>query len=561
MTTSDSTSSREKPTGGGPESRHGPQVTVPRPVTAAQPRLYQNDYSPLRVPPLGGWVPTLSVSVVVPAHGHPEKLAMVLASLAGQSYPSHLMEVVVVDDGSPEPLSLPSVRPENTRLIASGPGGWGSAHAVNSGVAVSSGQVVLRLDADMLVYREHVESQMRWHHLVDYAVVMGHKLFVDFDPEVMSPEYVADQVRAGRAADLFDHETADPHWVDELIERTDQLRGARQAAFKVFVGATGSLHRTLFDAVGGLEGELVLGGDTEFAYRVSQKGAVFVPDLDTSSWHLGRSQMQQLRDAGMRYRGPFVSNRVPDFHLRAKRPDRQWEVPRVDIVLDADGALLEEVDTTASALLSGTTPDIRLWLVGPWGELDDGRRSPLEEERLELRLVRESFRGDPRVRFTGAEPVADPRVPFRMYVPAGTEPRGDTVAKLVALLNRGGEGLFRAPVPGATRAGEGVLRLERTAAFARARHLSSEATGEELDRVVEEVFGLQWSSAQTLLVDASAEQEAVERAEESPEALRRQLRQARTEALRLRRRAERAERKLRWFTPGLGRRLLRRIAR
>ncbi|WP_460778738.1 glycosyltransferase family 2 protein, partial [Nocardiopsis nanhaiensis] len=175
---------------------------------------WRNDYSLLEPAVLGEWVPELSVSVVVPAHGHPEKLALVLASLAAQSYPAHLMEVLVVDDGSSEPLVLPEVCPENTKLLSSAPGGWGSAHAVNTGVAASSGQVVLRLDADMLVYREHVESQMRWHHLIDYGVALGHKLFVDFDPAAMTPEYVRAEVGAGRAEELFDRESADPHWVE-----------------------------------------------------------------------------------------------------------------------------------------------------------------------------------------------------------------------------------------------------------------------------------------------------------------------------------------------------------
>ena len=302
-----------------------------------QPRVFRNDYAPLTPPRLGEWTPTLSVSVVIPAHGHQDKLDLVLASLAAQSYPAHLMEVVVVDDGSPEPLTLPRVRPGNTLLVPSAPGGWGSAHAVNTGAAASSGQVILRLDADMLVYREHVESQMRWHHLVDYAVVMGHKMFVDFDPAAMAPEYVYEEVAAGRAETLFDLRGADPHWVERFIDRTDRLRSAHHEAFKVFVGATGSLHRTLFDAAGGLDPSLVLGGDSEFGHRVAQQGAVFVPDLDTSSWHLGRSQMQERRDAGTRYRMPYVSNRVPDFHLRRKRPERLWEVPLVDVVLDVAG--------------------------------------------------------------------------------------------------------------------------------------------------------------------------------------------------------------------------------
>ncbi|MFE9242341.1 glycosyltransferase [Nocardiopsis sp. NPDC006938] len=535
-----------------------------------QPLVFRNDYAPLTPPVLGEWTPTLSVSVVIPAHGHPEKLALVLASLAAQSYPAHLMEVVVVDDGSPEPLTLPEVRPENTRLITSAPGGWGSGHAVNTGVAASTGRVVLRLDADMLVYREHVESQMRWHHVVDYAVVMGHKMFVDFDPAAMTPAHVRDEVAAGRAELLFDREGADPHWVERFIDRHDRLRSAHHEAFKVYVGATGSLHRSLFDAAGGLDPEMILGGDSEFGHRVAQRGAVFVPDQETSSWHLGRSQMQEKRDAGTRYRMPYVANRVPDFHLRRKRAERLWEVPLVDVVLDVAGHTLEEVDATAAALLTGTTPDLRLWMVGPWGRLRDERRSPLEEDDLDLRLAHETFRGDPRVRFVESEPGTDPRVPHRLYLEAGAELYPRAVAEMVHACDTHAVGLLCAPMPGALTAEEGMVRLERTAAFARARHLDPEASGRELDRLVEEVHGIHWMPA-TDLVRASDEEEARLEAPaaappeeaDAPDVarLRADLEQARARSDRMRRRAERAERKLRWFTPGLVRRALRRVAR
>ncbi|MFE6308924.1 glycosyltransferase [Nocardiopsis sp. NPDC057823] len=552
-----------------------PRQHGPRPVVdfADQPRVRRNEYGLLDPPALGGWEPSLTVSVVVPAHGHPEKLALVLASLAGQSYPAHLTEVVVVDDGSPEPLVLPPVRPENTRLITSAAGAWGSGHAVNTGVAASSGQVVLRLDADMLVYREHIEAQMRWHHLVDYAVVLGHKLFVDFDPSMtagaLDPERVREEVSAGRAGTLFDREAAEPHWVAEFIGHSEGLRTAGYGAFKVYVGATGSLHRGLFEEAGGMDPDLVLGGDSEFGHRLAERGALFVPDDEADSWHLGRSQMQDRRSAGMRFRAPYVANRVPDFHLRNKGPARVWEVPRAEVVVDAAGRTLEEVDATVAPLLAGTAPDVRVWLTGPWEELSEGRRSPLAEELLDLRLIRETYRADLRVRCVEEVPAPDGRVPFRLHVPTGVRPLPGMVADLVRLADRKSAGLVCAPVPGALRAGDGVLRLERSAAFARARHLSPKAEGTGLDRVVEETGGLQWTSANryvevpedaeatwgTVLAEPAAEPE------QTPVELRAELRRAHREIDRLRRRAERTERKLRWFTPGLGRRLLRRIAR
>ncbi|WP_017587588.1 glycosyltransferase family 2 protein, partial [Nocardiopsis ganjiahuensis] len=379
---------------------------------------------------------------------------------------------------------------------------------------------------------------------------------------------------AGRAEKLFDLESADPHWVERFIDRHDRLRSAHHEAFKVFVGATGSLHRSLFDAAGGLDPALILGGDSEFGYRVAQSGAVFVPDLDTSSWHLGRSQMQEKRDAGTRYRMPYVSNRVPDFHLRRKRPERQWEVPLVDVVLDVAGHTLEDVDTTASALLSGTTPDLRLWLVGPWSTLHEDRRSPLEEDVLDLRLVHETFRGDPRVRFVESAPSTDPRVPYRLYLDAGPSPYRNALAELVRTCDATAAGLLCAPMPGALTADEGMLRLERVAAFGRARHLAPGATGRDLDRVVEDVHGVHWMPATDIIRAAGPEEAQLEApasaktgtgtTEETSEEvshLRAELERSRARGDRLRRRAERAERKLRWFTPGLVRRALRRLVR
>ena len=562
MTTADNTSAYDET---GPEPL--PAAVAPDDASPGRPRIHRNDYTVLNVPELGEWTPTLSVSVVIPAYGGADKLALVLASLAAQSYPAHLMEVIVVDDGSPEPLTSPRIRPENTRIIRSAEGGWGSAHAVNTGVAAATGRVILRLDSDMLVHREHVESQLRWHHQADYTVVLGHKLFVDFDPAAMVPEYVYEEVVAGRGDTLFDRDGADPHWVERFIDRTDRLRSAGHEGFKVYVGATGSLHRDLYLRSGGMDPEMVLGGDSEFGHRLAQRGAVFVPDLDSSSWHLGRSQMQEKRDAGTRYRMPYVSNRVPDFHLRRKRPDRQWEVPLVDVVLDVAERTLEEVDETAGALLSGSTPDLRLWMVGPWSRLHNDRRPPLEEVFLDLRLAHETFRGDPRVRFVESPPETDPRVPFRLYLEAGPPPTPDALAELVTACDRSGAGLLCSPMPGALSAGDGVLRLERVAAFERARHLDPEAEGKDLDRLVEEVFGIHWTPATGVIASLGPEEAELEEKastgpeDESVERLRARLKQATDRGDRMRRRAERAERKLRWFTPSLVHRVLRRIAR
>ena len=46
------------------------------------------------------------VSVVIPTYARPERLRNCLAALARQTMPAEAFEVVVVDDGSPQPILL-----------------------------------------------------------------------------------------------------------------------------------------------------------------------------------------------------------------------------------------------------------------------------------------------------------------------------------------------------------------------------------------------------------------------------------------------------------------------
>ncbi|HEX2143698.1 MAG TPA: glycosyltransferase family A protein [Glycomyces sp.] len=423
------------------------------------PTLRGNDYGPLQRT-AEDWVPALRVSVVIPAHGHQGKLDVALASLAAQTYPSSLLEVVVVDDGSEPPLRLPEIRPESTRIISPPPDGWASAHATNCGVAQSEGDVVLRLDSDMLVFADHVESQLRWHHAADYLAVLGHKRFVDYKAGDLDPAAVFDAVRAGRAAELFDVDASEPQWIEKIIDATGGLRQADHRAFRVLVGASFSVHRSLYEASGGMDADVLLGSDTIFGYRLHQAGAVFVPDDDSSSWHLGPRQIAARGHLAKDYRRPHIANRVPELDLKRPRAARVWDTPLADVVVDAgDG-----VESCVDDILTGSKPDVRVTILGDWPEPAAGRHKVLDDPDLEARLLLESYKGESRVRFA-AKAAADPKVPYRIRLPAALEPGPDAVASLIAYANRHRLGLVELALP------EGEVRLERTAAAARAEHL------------------------------------------------------------------------------------------
>jgi len=446
-----------------------------------RPRIVRNDYMALHPPNQGDWKPSLAVSVVVPAYGGQDKLDLTLAALAAQTYPPDLMEVVVVDDNSTPPLRLPELRPEHTRLIATTPESWGSAHAVNTGVTHANGQVILRLDADMVAFRDHVEAQLRWHHAADYLAVLGHKRFVAWEPGLMTPEQVHEKVLCGEAASLFAIEDSRPHWTEKTIADTDGLTAHHPGNFRVFIGATGSVHRDFFKTVGGLDADLRLGSDTEFAYRLSQAGAVFVPETTSSAWHLGFPQMQEKEAEGRLQRVPYIAQRVPLHGMRRTAPPRAWRVPLVDIVIDIKNATVAEVDACVAPVLSGPDGDARITLVTGQGPAPQDRASILAGDGAQLRLVEELYDGEARVHVSTEAPEPDPAVPFRLLLPKPVPLRPRSVGKLLATMDRADAGLVLAALPGGPPA-----RLERTAAFARARHITG---GTGLDQVVAGIWG------------------------------------------------------------------------
>ncbi|WP_301184311.1 glycosyltransferase [Nocardiopsis exhalans] len=517
---------------------------------APRPLIRCNDYSVLEPPPLGGWDPVLSVSVVVPAYGGQEKLDLTLASLAAQSYPGHLMEVVVVDDGSEPALVLPPIRPENTRLVTAPAHGWGPGHAVQAGVEATEAPVVMRLDADMVADREHVEAHLRWHHLADYLAVTGRVVFTDAPDTGLTATGMRDRVEDGSAADFLGPGNT-MEWVSEVLESTDGLRTAGHRAWEVFTGATASVRRELFESAGGMDPAMAMGEDSELGYRLSQRGAVFVPEPVAVGWHLGCPTTERRGAAAVRFGRPFKENRIPRQGSRRDSPRRTWQVPFVDVVVDTVGRRFDDVSETVDALLGGDTADIRVRLVGEWGRVTPGRHGTVDDPAVDVRLVHENYRCEPRVEFVESEPAPDPDVPFRLMVSPGSLSRPGAVRALTGAADREGAGLVLLRSAGRGR-GE-ALRLERTAAFARARHLGAGAG--ERDALVAQLWGLHLMDRDEVLIAHG------ESGERPPKDWHKKMLKAERNEERWRMEAERWERRIRALTGGRLSRLLLAVRR
>ncbi|MCP2327373.1 GT2 family glycosyltransferase [Hamadaea flava] len=410
-----------------------------------------NDWSGLDTPPLGGWRPELTVSVVIPAYGSQQHLDLTLAALSRQTYPAELLEVIVVDDGSPNPLRLPQLRPSRTRIVrAEGPG-WGPGHAVARGVRDAAGEIIHRLDADMVLFPDHVEALARWHHLVPYAVSLGMKRFADVAASTVTAAQVADD-----AAGLFTTDGTEPHdYIEDMFRRTRDLRDAGSAAFLAHVGATVAVRRELYERAGGYDPDLHLGEDTEFGYRLAQAGALFIPDRQARAWHVGPTAMTKRGERLRRFNRPFLATRMPEPRWLRKNGGTSWAVPLVTATVDVDGQPLELVRACVDGLLTG---DIQVVLSGPWNRLADERRDVLDDPDLDLRLIRETYRADQRVRFVVEPPRTAFPAPFLLRVPAYARLAADTVPMLIAEAERHEAAVVLA----------GAVELRRTAADSRA---------------------------------------------------------------------------------------------
>jgi GT2 family glycosyltransferase len=114
------------------------------------------------------------VSIVIPTYARPERLRDCLAALARQTMPADAFEVVVVDDGSPQPVVPPEVATPASPIIRiiRQPNAGPSA-ARNRGVREAGGELVAFTDDDCRPTPTWLESLVSAHQQCTDALVGG----------------------------------------------------------------------------------------------------------------------------------------------------------------------------------------------------------------------------------------------------------------------------------------------------------------------------------------------------------------------------------------------------
>jgi glycosyltransferase involved in cell wall biosynthesis len=457
------------------------------------PPVTGNDWRQLQVPGVDHWVATKPLSVVIPAYDSHATLPLALASVAVQGYPRHLLEVVVVDDGSTPPLAPEVHGLEQVRIHRlEREDGFGSGRARRVGADVADGEIIVFLDSDMVLEPHALAGHARWHHAYAAAVTLGRREHADFDG-VVAEDLLRMRVPADLLTVVGERERWSVDYILRKVERTNGLTLDTTDVFRIAAGGNLGVSAAFYREVGGFPA-LGLRGieDTLFGYRCYNAGALFVYDDVAAGWHVGRSFFQGAQaEQAKRNRAGRLANHIPVEAYRPSKAGRSYVVPAVRVHVSQSGAADDDVVATVDSVLASRFHDLQVVV-----EVDD------PDEAVMRRIV-DHFAGDARVSVgreaVGLERAEQEGVAVQVVLPAPALLGPDTLDLLLKELDRGPYGALHVTIPGAAQVR--VFDVVRTRAHGRARRTAGWA---DPMAAIGALFGERWLPGSAFGVTAGA---------------------------------------------------------
>lgn len=447
----------------------------------------RNRWDHLDVPKFGGWQAARTLSVVIPYYQARDALETTLTALAAQSYPAHLTQIVVADDGSEPPLQLADDHLGlDVTVVRHDDLGFRLAGARNLGADAADGEILVFLDADMVAEPDHLEAHARWHHVCDHAVTLGFRQHVEFTG--ITPADVTGAARNGSLAPLFDgRERSHPVWLERHMERMGELTSDDDDLFRAITGGNLGVRAELFDEVGGFDASFTQWGseDTEIGQRLFTAGALLVPERRAACWHQGNSRgLEPHERESLAEQRAKVSQLIPHPQFRRLARGRGFTVPRVVVEVAAGDAPHAAVTATLESVLASDLPDLEVLLRLP------------QVHRERVRIERE-WEGDPRVVLDDRRVHA--RVPYRVTLPAGSALEPQTLDGVVWQLSNPNDpvGVLRTTLPDEPPSRRAVLAVWQRA-LGRARRGGPSRDDEAVLARAGELFGQRWLSGDAL---------------------------------------------------------------
>lgn len=190
-----------------------------------------------------------SVSVVIPTFGRPKMLERCLESLRTLDYPRDRLEIIVVDDASPQALDPANWAPD-VRLFRleenQGPGA-----ARNLAVKRAKGELIAFLDDDCIVDQSWLRALVPCFQEPDVAIVGGRVEAADMSSSLGKYEQVQSSLFMGKV----------------------QRKVRKGGTLSYLPTCNLLIRKTIFLAVGGFDSLLRVGEDVDLCWRVLDYGA------------------------------------------------------------------------------------------------------------------------------------------------------------------------------------------------------------------------------------------------------------------------------------------------
>ena len=438
-----------------------PADSAPSPAPFAPPppaSVRYNDWPSVPAPDPDTFVPERAVSVIVPAYRKRAALALTLAGLERQDWPRHLLQVVVVDDGSEPPIEPPPGTSLPLRVIRQPRRGFGLARARNTGVKAAEHDILVFLDADVIAEAGLIRAHARWHQAVGDALTMGFCAHVS--PRKLTAAAIRE--RRGTVADLLGARPSDPSWLERHMARTGDFTSRHTDLFRAVTGNNFAISRSLWREAGGFDESFTRygGEDTEFGWRVQTRGGLLVPVREAFGWHQGRwLDGREDKRRHMRLQAEKLADLIPDPGFRSASPAWRHTVPRFVVTLVVGAEPVSRVVERTETLLAGPGADLAVCIdIAP------------SREAARIRLWRR-YMDDPRVRVHvgGASLDVYPASPLHVLAPVAAPIGFGTLRRLEAAL---GEAVTaRVPLHGNPR----QVTITRAWAIHRARRAGGTA--------------------------------------------------------------------------------------
>ncbi|MBX7139171.1 MAG: glycosyltransferase family 2 protein [Oligoflexia bacterium] len=271
-------------------------ATARLPSIAELVRSHNNDYS--RFEPFFDPTP-IATSIVIPCYNHE---ALLLGTLRNLSQHPELLahpdkfEIIVVDDGSPQPLAelLKKEHCPCSLKILRQDFNQGAAAARNLGLQLASGELVLFIDSDVRLPNGYFAAQWRVHNAVPQAVTVGlAENLAPEDPRSQKPfdySWQPDTSKDFRASNSSVYRDFPLNKTVRFLDESQEFRhfekafsGSPWTLSEMVVGHNIGVRRTHALAIGGFDLRFSNYGseDTFFGSRLIANGAFVVPLMNT----------------------------------------------------------------------------------------------------------------------------------------------------------------------------------------------------------------------------------------------------------------------------------------